>query len=506
MTLPLELDRKKLLVLECFRKALEVAKLYAESGRFEYLGLLNGMDRGYVEPGPSGALPRGKLEILPTGRNFYAVDPTSIPTRAAWEVGVASARRMLEKIVAELGRYPESVGEVLWSVDAYKADGEQLARILYLIGVRPVWDSSGRVVGVEPIPLEELGRPRIDVVVRVSGVLRDTLPNYIHLINEAVKKVVVLDEPIEMNYPKKHYEEFLRTLVEQGLSREEASEYASARVWGDPPGAYGAGVNYAVFASAWRDEQDLGKVWMRWSSYLYTDTKFGVSNPRLFVLQLKYVDVVARNHPSDEHDPTNCCSYFAYQGGFQAAVKIVRGSDPMNLVIDTRDPTDPEVRTVREELQRIVYAKLLNPRWVEEMKKHGYRGGSEFAKKILHLYGWQATTRCIPNEVWDRIAERYVLDEEMRRWFLENNPYAFEEITRRLLEAIARGLWSPSEEVREKLYRVRMELEALLEGEVRGVAQRGEVWIYTYEDVEPWRRSMEEIEEALEEVKRVGER
>ncbi len=506
MTIAIELDEKKMLILESFRKALELAKLYSECGSHEYSGLLNGLDGGYVEPGASGALPRGKIEVLPTGRNFYAVDPMSIPTRAAWEIGVESAKRMLRKIVAELGRYPESVGEVLWSIDAYKADGEQLARILYLLGVRPVWDSSGRVVGVEPIPLEELGRPRIDVVVRISGIVRDTLPNYIYLISEAVEKVIALDEPLDMNYPKKHYEEFLAKLVEQGMSREEASEIAMARVWGDPPGAYGAGVNYAVFASAWRSDEDLAKVWIQWGSHLYTKKRFGIANPKLFVLQLSKVDAVARNHPSDEHDPTNCCCYFAYQGGFHTAVKVVKGSDPLNLIIDTRDPINPDVRSIKEELERVVYSKLLNPRWIEEMKKHGYRGASEFMKKILHLYGWQATTRALPNEVWDRIAEKYVLDEEMRRWFMENNPYALEEISRRLLEAAARGLWKPSEEIKEKLYSVRMEIESLLEGEVQGVAQRGEVWIYSYEDVDSWREKMKSVDEAVEWVKSFGSR
>ena len=494
--------RRRDIILETFRKGLELAYLYASCGEHEITGLLTGFDGGYVEPGASGALTRGKIEILPTGRNFYAIDPTTLPTKAAWELGMKSAKKLLEKCLSELGRYPESVGEVLWSIDAYKADGEQLARILYLLGVRPVWDSSGRVIGVEPIPLKELGRPRIDVVVRISGIVRDTLPNYVYLIDEAVRKVIMLDEPLDMNYPRKHYLEYVEKLVELGLSRSEAERIASARVWGDPPGAYGAGVNYAVFASAWRTTEDLGKVWIHWASYMYTRDMYGVQKPELLVMQLSKVDVVARNHPSDEHDLTNCCCYFAYQGGFHAAVKTVRGIDPLNLIVDTRDISDPQVRSVRDELIRIVYSKLLNPRWIEEMKKHGYRGASEFMKKILHLYGWHATTGLVPDEVWNNIAQTYVLNEEMRRWFKENNIYALEEITRRLLEAIARGLWKAPEHVRLELERIHIETEAMLEGETTGFAQRGEIWVFAPDDIKSWKSNLCEVERALSLVKK----
>ncbi len=498
----LELDERKKLILSAFRTALRLAKLYSASGEAELRGLFTGLEGRYVEPGPSGALTRGKIAILPTGRNFFAIDPTAIPTRAAWEAGVKAAREMLERVRRELGRYPESVGEVLWSIDAYKADGEQLARILYLLGVRPVWDSGGRVIGVEPIPLEELGRPRIDVVVRISGIVRDTLPNYPAIIDEAVEKVIQLDEPLEMNYPKKHFEEWLQKLVEHGYSVSEAMELARARVWGDPPGAYGAGVNYAVFASAWRGDEDLARVWISWGSCIYGKRVHGKKIPKLFVLQLTKIEAIARNHPSDEHDPTNCCCYFAFQGGFHTAVKVVRGYEPINLVIDTRNPAKPSVRSIREELTRVVYAKLLNPMWIEEMRRHGYRGASEFMKKILHLYGWQATTRALPDEVWNRIAEKYVLDEEMRKWFQVHNPYALEEIARRLIEAAKRGLWKPSREILEKLERVWTEVEGLLEGEVMGEAQRGEIWVYTPDDVERWKNELRDVDEALETVLR----
>ncbi len=497
-------DQTRERVLRAFKIALRLAELIRECGDNELRGIEKGLSSSYVEPGPAGSLTRGRIDILPTGRNFYSIDPRKIPTPAAWRVGVESANKLLQKFLELHGRYPESVGEVLWSIDAYKADGEQISRILYLLGVRPVWGSDGVVKGIEVIPLEELGRPRIDVVVRISGIVRDNLPNYISLIDEAIEKVITLDEPLEMNYPKKHYLEFIERLRELNLPNIDVEELARARIWCAPPGAYGAGVNYAVFASAWKNEDDLAKVWIHWGMYAYTRKRYGVPIPHLLTLQLSRVEVVVRNHVSDEHDPTNCCGYFAYQGGFHVTTKVVSGKEPLNLVVDTRDSSRPQIRTLSEELVRIVYAKLLNPRWIEEMKKHGYRGAAELMKKIVHLYGWQATTRAVPDEVWNRIAEKYVLDEGMRKWFMENNPYAFEELTRRLLEAVERGLWKPDLNVLKGIQLARMEVESLLEGEVAGVSvQGGEVSIYTADDVQPWRERAKPAIEALEWIKKL---
>lgn len=487
--------------LNTFKKALQIARLYMESGVAEWEGLLTGFSGGYVAPGPSGSITRGKIDVLPTGRNFYAVDPQGIPTKAAWRIGVETAKQLLEETRKRLGHYPETVGEVLWSIDAYKADGEQLARILYLLGVKPVWDASGRVVDVEAIPLKELGRPRIDVFVRISGIVRDTLPNYVELIDKAVEMVVSLDEPLELNYPRKHYLEFLETLRREGVEESKAGEFARARVWSDPPGAYGAGVNYAVFASAWRDESDLAKVWIQWGSHPYTRKVWGEAHPaatKVFVLQASRVDTIARNHISDEHDLTNCCCYFAYQGGMHVLVKTVKGRDPLNFIVDTREPLRPRVRDVKDELLRIAYGKLLNPAWIEGMKRHEYRGAYEIMKKIQNLYGWHATTRAVPDEVWDKLALTYLGNSENREWMKRVNPYALEDITRRMLEAVERGLWKPSPEALEALKKARVEVEELLEGEVSvGEAQRGEVWVYTSSDVREWAENSRFAEEAL---------
>ncbi len=478
---------------EAFRKALKVAEKIIECER-EYDGFLDGLSGEYVEPGPSGAITRGKFEILPTGRNFYAVDPRALPTKAAWQIGVETAEKLLKAYKEKHGKYPESVGQVLWSIDGYKADGEQIAQILYLIGVRPVWKGD-IVAGLEVIPLEELGRPRIDVLVRISGIVRDTLPNYIYLIDEAIEKVVTLDEPLEMNYIKKHYIEHIKKLIELGKSFEEAQRFARFRVFSAPPGAYGAGVNLAVESSGWKTDEDLAKVWVQWSGYAYGKDAFGVEAHDSLVLNLKEVDVINRNHISDEHDPTNCCCYFAHHGGFKAAVDALTGKNVEVVQTDTRDISDAKIVDMKVELERVARAKLLNDRWIEEMKKHGYRGAAEFSKKILHLYGWEATTKLVEDWVFDEIAEKYVLDEEMRRWLEEHNPYAIEEIARRLIEAYEHGLWKTSDELIERLMEVYSEIEGILEEHLgEGEVQGGTIEIYTAEDDEHWSEKIEGVD------------
>ncbi|HIP88878.1 MAG TPA: cobaltochelatase subunit CobN [Thermococcus paralvinellae] len=493
-------EKEKEKLEETFRKALEVAKKIAECER-EYDGFLKGLGGEYIEPGPSGAITRGKFEILPTGRNFYAVDPRTLPTKAAWQIGVETAEKLLKSYREKHGKYPESIGQVLWSIDGYKADGEQIAQILYLIGVRPVWKGDV-VAGLEVIPLEELGRPRIDVLVRISGIVRDTLPNYIYLIDEAIEKVVILDEPLEMNYIKKHYIEHIKKLIELGKSFEEAQRFARFRVFSAPPGAYGAGVNLAVESSGWRNDEDLAKVWVQWSGYAYGKEAFGVEAYDSLVLNLREVDVINRNHISDEHDPTNCCCYFAYHGGFKTAVDALTGKNVEVVQTDTRDISDARMVEVKVELERVVRAKLLNGRWIEEMKRHGYRGASEFSRKILHLYGWEATTKLVEDWVFDEIAKKYVLDEEMREWFEEHNPYAIEEITRRLIEAYERGLWETSEELIEKLREVYSEIEGILEENLgEGEVQGGVIEIFTPQDDEHWSEKNEEVDKIWKLVK-----
>ncbi len=477
---------------EVFSRALNAAVKILEC-KNEYDGFLRCLKGEYVNPGPSGSLTRGKFDVLPTGRNFYAINPRCLPTKSAWSVGIETAKSILEDYKKKYGRYPESVGEVLWSIDAYKADGEQIAQILYLLGVEPIWKGDD-VVGLRVIPLEELRRPRIDVVVRISGIVRDTLPNYIYLIDEAVEKVVTLDEPPEYNYVRKHYIEHVKKLIGMGRSFDEAAKLARFRVFGAPPGAYGAGVSFAVESSGWRDSEDLAKVWIQWGGYAYSREEFGLNAHDSLTLNLMEVDVVTRNHVSDEHDLTNCCCYFAYHGGFKNAVEALTGRKVDAVQVDTRDLSDVKVVNVKEEIERFVRAKLLNDAWIDEMKKHGYRGASEFSKKILHVYGWQATTGLVDDWVFDEIARKFVLSDDMRIWFEENNVYALEEIARRLIEAYERGLWDADNETIDRLREVYSEIEGILEEELTGDVQGGVIEVYTPRDNEKWSKNLEEVE------------
>lgn len=443
--------------------------------------LLRGFDASFIEPGASGNVTRGRIDVLPTGRNFYSIDPGRIPTKASWEVGKKLADAMLEKFMKEEGRYPETVGMVLWSTDAFRTDGEELSQILYLMGAKPK-RNGGKVKGVEIIPLEELGRPRIDSTIRMSGIFRDTLPNLYELLDEAIQKVISLPEPKSMNYLKKHTEE-----MKEKVGEEEARN----RIFAAPPGAYGAGVNYAVEASAWKDEDDLRDVYVNFGGYAYGKQKHGKASHKSFALNLGNVELSYNKLGSDESDALNCCCYFAYQGGMTAAAKSISGKDVKTYWGDTRDPSHPGVRDMREEMERIVRTRLINPKWLEGMKKHGYKGAGDISSRVLHTYGWDATAGVVEDWMYDEIHDRIVKD--MKDFFLEHNPHALEEIMRRLLEAYERGLWDADEERLEELREFYMEFEGMMEEEsIEGEHQGGSIDVMTKEDVEEWNKKVDE--------------
>jgi cobaltochelatase CobN len=404
--------------------------------------LFHGFDAGYIEPGPSGLITRGKPEILPTGRNFYSLDPFRIPTRGAWEIGKRLAEGVIRKYEEENGKLPENIAIYWMASDIMWADGEQLAQIMYLIGVEPVW-RDGKVKGYRIIPLEELGRPRIDVTIRVSGITRDCFYNCIELLDEAIQEVAMLDEPEEENYLRKHI----------------LSSNKFARIFASKPGTYGNGVNLAVYASAWKEEKDLSDVFVQWNGYAYGKSNFGAEARDGLVAQLKTVDLTFNKTVTDEYDLFGCCCYFGTQGGLTAAAREVSGRDVCAYYGDTRDQDRIEVRSLADEVRRVVRSKLLNPKWVEGMKRHGYKGAGDISKRIGRVYGWEATTQEVDDWIFDDIARTFVLDDKMRKFFEENNPWALEEIGRRLLEASERGLWNADEEVIEGLKSAYLEVE-----------------------------------------------
>jgi len=461
--------------------------------------LLHGFDGGYIPAGPSGLITRGRDDVLPTGRNFYSLDPQRVPTRAAWEIGKRLAEAVIEKHTREEGRIPENVAMYWMCNDIMWADGEGMAQIMHLIGVRPVWQPNGRMKGTEVIPLEELGRPRIDVTIRVSGITRDNFPNCIDLIDEAVQAVASLDEPDEMNFVRKHAREKLDTGGAEADSPE-AWRNATLRIFASKPGTYQAGVQLAVYASAWKEEKDLSDVFIYWNGYAYGKGVFGQESYKELAESLKTVDVTYNKVVTDEYDLFGCCCYFGTHGGMTAAARTLSGGDVRTYYGDTREPEHVEVRDLADEVRRVVRTKLLNPKWIEGMKRHGYKGAGDISKRVGRVYGWEATTQEVDDWIFDNIASTFVLDEEMREFFQENNPWALEEIGRRLLEAAERGLWDADPEVLEGLKESYLSIESWLEedmGDMKGEFQGGSVDIIDLETVADWSLKMTEIEEKL---------
>lgn len=457
--------------------------------------LLNAMDGGHVPAGPSGYLSRGRWDILPTGRNFYNVDPTRIPTKAAVKVGLRLAEALLERYLDEEGRYPETVGMVWLASDIMRADGEQIGQILHLLGVRPRWKANGQVDGIEVIPAEVLGRPRIDVNIRVSGITRDCFPDAVRYVDEAVRVVALLDE--EQNFVRRH-------IVEQAALKgldpgdEDELRKLSYRIFCAKPGVYKAGVNLAVAASAWKTAEDLSDVYVFWNGYAYGggagDATYGVAAHQELVDNLRRVEVTFDKHISDEGDFLNCCGFYGNYGGMSVAAQTISGKAPKTFYGDTRDPAQVAVTDFADEMRRVVRTRLLHPRYVEGMKAHGYKGAGDLAKRIGRVYGFAATTGRVDDWIFDEIAGTFLLDEEMKAWFEEVNPWAMEEIGRRLLEAEARGIWKTDDELLERLKGAYLDAEACIEDtDMEGEFQGGAVDIITADEVEGWKASLQDV-------------
>lgn len=458
----------------------------------EIESLLSGFDGKYIPPGPSGLITRGREDVLPTGRNFYSFDPYRLPTKAAWKVGQRLAQAMIEKHLKEEGRYPENIAVYWMCNDLMWSEGEGMAQMMYLLGVEPNWLPNGRVQGSKVIPLNELGRPRIDVTVRVSGITRDNFPNCLELLDEAVQKVAEVEEPIEMNYIRKH------TLVQlnKDTGSKEAWREATLRLFSSMPGTYQAGTQLAVYASAWKTEKDLSDIFLYWNGYAYGKGIFGAEKHKQLAENLKTVDVTYNKVVTDEYDLFGCCCYFGTHGGMTAAARTLSGKEVRTYYGDTREPEHVEVRDLADEIRRVVRTKLLNPKWVEGMKRHGYKGAGDLSKRIGRVYGWEATTQEVDDWIFDDIARTFMMNKENRKFFEENNPWALEEIARRLIEAAERGLWDPAPDVKEALKEVYVEIEGWIEermGDIEGDFQGGSIEIITMEEVETWKRKMEGI-------------
>jgi cobaltochelatase CobN len=396
----------------------------------------------HVVSGPSGAPTRGRVDVLPTGRNFYSVDPRALPSELSWEVGFRLAEAVLERHREQTGELPRMVGLVAWGTAAMRTQGDDVSEILALLGVRPTWHpESQRVTGLEVVPLEELGRPRIDVTVRISGFFRDAFPHLVSLLDDAVALVAALGEGDEHNYVAAHARaDALRLAAE--LDEPTAWRRATTRVFGSKPGTYGAGLLQLLDSRDWRGDADLAAVYEAWGGYAYGRGLAG--SPAREAMRDCYgrIDVAVKNVDSREHDILDSDDYYQYHGGMVATARAISGREPAAYLGDSSDPSRVRARTLTEETRRVFRARVANPRWIVSMIRHGYKGAAELSATVDYLFGYDATTGVAEDWMYEQVADRYLLDADVVAFMSESNPWAARAIAERLLEAADRGLWA----------------------------------------------------------------
>ncbi|GAB3657574.1 cobaltochelatase subunit CobN [Glycomyces tarimensis] len=427
--------------------------------------LLSALDGRYLPAGPSGSPTRGRLDVLPTGKNFYSVDPKSLPSRLSWDVGVKLADALLAAHEQRQGSTPETVGIVVWGTANMRTHGDDIAEILALLGVRPVWhEETRRVTGLEVIELAELGRPRIDVTVRISGFFRDAFPHLVALVDRAVETVAALDEPLEENFVRAHALVDLERLRTEGVPDEAARRRSTARIFGAKPGAYGAGLLPLIDARNWRDTADLAEVFTVWSGHAYGRGLDGVEAHADLHANLRRVQVAVKNTDTREHDLLDSDDYFQEHGGMIAAIRHLTGAAPEAFIGDSSDPSRPAARTLDREVDRVFRSRVVNPRWIASMRRHGYKGAFELAATVDYMFGYDATANVVKDWQYAKVTESYVIDEDVRAFMEDANPWALHGITERLLEAVERGLWAePEPELLDRLRQAHLDAEGAVE-------------------------------------------
>jgi cobaltochelatase CobN len=412
------------------------------SQNYEMENLLAALNGEYVSPSLGGDPIRRADDVLPTGMNFYSFDPRTAPDETAWEIGKQMADEMLEAYYAENGCYPETVGVVLWSTETMRTVGQSIAMILRYMGAEPVWDSKGRFVGITITSLEDLGRPRVDVLVTISGLFRDTFSYSIDLLDSAAREVAALPESTDDNYLRKHYLQDLEEYTESGMSSSDAELLAGARIFGPPAESYGTGVASQVpSTSKWDDQSDLVDTYLSRMSYIYGSGVYGVSGLEAFKNQLQNVDATIQvrdnNYGLLDNDDV-----YQYLGGLTMAAKSLSGEDVSVYIADTR--TDPEIKTLNQFMANEMRTRILNSKWIEGMLNEGYSGANEISKEIGYLFAWDAVTpEAVKDWMYQSAVETYMFDSTIRSQFLEANPYAFASTAAWFLEAARRGMWVP---------------------------------------------------------------
>lgn len=415
-----------------------------ECGASEIEGLLTGLDGRFVSPGPSGAPTRGRNDVLPTGRNFYSVDSRAIPTPTAWLLGWKSAELLIQRYRQENGSWPKSMILSAWGTSNMRTGGDDIAQALALMGVRPTWDkASNRVTGFEILPNTLLDRPRVDVTLRISGFFRDAFPQQMALFDSAARAVANLDEDEKTNPLAAKVTKDANALIQSGATEEEARNKASYRLFGSKPGAYGAGLQALIDEKGWQDEKDLARAYVAWGGYAYGAGEEGTPAHGLFESRLKSIDAVVHNQDNREHDLLDSDDYYQFEGGVTAAVRHLKGSQPIVYHNDHSRPESPKIRTLEEEIGRVVRARAANPKWIEGVMRHGYKGAFEMAATVDYLFAFAATAHAVKDHHFDMLFDAYLGDQAVLDFLEQNNPDALAEMIDKFEEALARGLWQP---------------------------------------------------------------
>jgi len=406
--------------------------------------LLAGLAGRFVAPGPAGAPSRGRPDVLPTGRNFYSVDTRAVPTPAAWQLGWQSAQRLVELHAQEHGVYPRRLALSAWGTSCMRTGGDDVAQALALMGVRPQWEPrTGRVTGFEILPAGILDRPRVDVTLRVSGFFRDAFANLIDLVDSAARAVAALDEPEAVNPLAARVAADRAALEKQGMPPEAAHRRAGHRVFGAKPGAYGAGLQALIDEGGWQGDGDLAEAYLAWGGYAYGAGAEGAAEEALFRDRLAAAEAVVHNQDNREHDILDSDDYYQFEGGLAVAIRHLSGRQPTIWHGDHSRPETPRIRSLADEIGRVVRARAANPKWLAGVMRHGYKGACEIAATVDYLFAFAATSRAVQDHHFDMLYDAYIVNDGVRGFIAAHNPDALAEIAHRLGEAIARGLWRP---------------------------------------------------------------
>ena len=440
-----------------------------QSARQEIDALVSGLSGRFVEPGPSGAPTRGRLDTLPTGRNFFSVDNRAIPSAAAWAIGQRSAAALIERHLQDHGDYPRQLGLSVWGTATMRTGGDDIAQAFALMGIEPVWaPGSQRVVDFTIVPNQLMNRPRVDVTLRVSGFFRDAFPNVMRLYDAAILALADFDDPGDGNSIKQHINDRAQSLRAQGMSEKEARRQASYRVFGSKPGAYGAGLQGLIDERCWETRSDLAEAYLNWGGYAYGSTSEaadGVDARAAFEHRLGQLEAVVHNQDNREHDVLDSDDYYQFQGGMTNAVTEFSGQEPVVYHNDHSNPATPVVRTLKEELNRVVRSRVLNPKWIEAMREHGYKGAFEMAASVDYLFAYDATTNLIDDYQYALVSDALVFDPVNQQFLQDHNPSALEEMAERLLEATQRNLWQDNEGYAARLQHLLLSLDEQREGQ-----------------------------------------